>query len=753
MNVNKICAAAAALTFSAAVFTADLPQKLYADEAYMYHYDMEGDISAFSARGGCKIESSGRVPYLGNEAMLVSGRKDAWNGAQLPLSTSEFVPGTSYSFSACFVQTDAAADAQFKITLQYKTGDDTHYDQIALGTTATGNYVLLTNPEFMIPEGAEDLYVVFETTDDTDNFYIDEVIIAKAGTKVEGPAAIKTSSVRGDLDGDEKITASDMVLLKSGLLTGFRCSAEKRNSDIDQSREVNSSDAVYLQEYLLGIIDEFPVNKPEISIDVDKLEAMFAGTKLAESWKKEGENNPLTTQRFGADPGWLVYGDRLYIYTTNDAFEYKTDGRMQENTYNSGTINCVSTSDLVNWTDHGAIPVANRNSRTSGGAAKWANNAWAPDAAWKSINGKDKFFLYFANNGSGIGVVTADDPTFKKCSDPIGKELISRNTPTCRDITWLFDPGVYFDEQTGKGYIVFGGGPGDNGKVETTRVAELGSDMISIVGTPTVLNPPKVFEDSSLIKIGNDWVYSFCHNWSGGSANGQNFGAADIGYMTAQNPLGPYTYKGVVFQNTYTQKIDNNGNNHHSIVFFKDKYYVVYHSRQQVIRMKNALGYKFWKSNKDEDAGDGNYRSTQINECSNTNGKLWCKGNMTGVSQLETLNPYEKVQAETMQNQAGINVRGLGDTVVTETNKGDWIRVTGVKFDKGASVLTARVGSKNGGGIKVCTEKNGPAVAYIDVPAGELTEVEMPVLEEISGTKDLYFIFTEGVEFDWWQFS
>ena len=108
-----------------------------------------------------------------------------------------------------------------------------------------------------------------------------------------------------------------------------------------------------------------------------------------------------------------------------------------------------------------------------------------------------------------------------------------------------------------------------------------------------------------------------------------------------------------------------------------------------------------------------------------------------------------------MQNQAGISISGWGGDapVVTNTNKGDWIKVQGVKFDKGATTLTARVGSKNGGAIKVATSQTGSAVAYIDVPAGGLTEVEMPVIGELSGTTDLYFIFTDGVEFDWWQFS
>ena len=94
---------------------------------------------------------------------------------------------------------------------------------------------------------------------------------------------------------------------------------------------------------------------------------------------------------------------------------------------------------MVNWTDHGSINVAG-----SGGAAAWASNSWAPAACHKTINGKEKFFLYFANNGNGIGVLTSDSPT-GPWIDPIGKPLISRNTPNCSNVTWLFDPAVLVD--------------------------------------------------------------------------------------------------------------------------------------------------------------------------------------------------------------------------------------------------------------------------------------------------------------------
>ncbi|MBP0976684.1 MAG: carbohydrate-binding protein, partial [Oscillospiraceae bacterium] len=104
-------------------------------------------------------------------------------------------------------------------------------------------------------------------------------------------------------------------------------------------------------------------------------------------------------------------------------------------------------------------------------------------------------------------------------------------------------------------------------------------------------------------------------------------------------------------------------------------------------------------------------------------------------------------------NQAGIQISGVGDTIVTDVNKGDWTKVANVKFDKGASAITAKVRSKSGGVIKVCTKQSGDAVAYIEVPAGsEMQDVEAAVFGDLNGTTDLYFIFSaDGIEFDSWK--
>lgn len=707
------------------------------ENGYFFHTTYENGAESWTNRGGCTAEVSGSAALVGSKSMYVSDRTDAWNGIALSLSPA-FKPGETYSFSSNVMYDNGGATDTFYMKLQYEDASgETMYDGIAEVTAVKGEWVQLANTAYTIPSDATNIQLYLETAESTVNFYADEIIGAVEGTVIDGPKPKKI--LLGDVDCNGVLTASDLSLLKRGLMTDqYDNSVAKVNADVDQSYEINHDDAELLRDFLVGKIDEFPV--AERVVDFTAMAQKFSGLSLEESWKKDNENNALYTQRFGADPGWMVYKDRLYVYTTNDAYEYN-NGQIQENTYDVRTLNCVSTTDLVNWTDHGAIPVAGNGAGAAPNgaqwASKWASRSWAPDACWKTINGKDKFFLYFANNGSGVGVLTADSPV-GPWTDPIGRELISRNTPNCGNVTWLFDPGVYVDEATGIGYLAFGGGVPDGKAADpgTGRIVQLGDDMTSIVGTPSTLNPPYLFEDSSLIKIGNTWYYSFCHNWN--VPGGQAFRNADIGYMTSNNPLGPYTYQGVVFKNTGDQQLDKGGNNHHSVIEFKGSYYVLYHTRAIELRMGTNL----------------NYRSPSIDKCTFSNGKLSCNGSMTGVSQIENLDPFTKVQAETMSNQSkGVSVTGLYDTVVNG-KKGSWTKVSGVACGSGVKSVTMKASSQNGAVIKICTgSTSGTAVSYVEIPAGgQMSEITVPVVG-LSGTETLYFVFSDAATIDSWVFQ
>ena len=444
------------------------------------------------------------------------------------------------------------------------------------------------------------------------------------------------------------------------------------------------------------------------------------GIEPEKSYKKAGQNNPLYTQRFGADPGVMEYNGRLYVFMTNDIIEYDANGKVKENSYSKiRDISLISSDDLVNWTDHGLIHAAWLK-----GIAKWADNSWAPCAAHKTIDGKEKFFLYFCNGGNGIGVLTADSPT-GPWRDELGHALITRSTPNCGNVVWLFDPAVMVDED-GTGYLAFGGGvpKGMQAAPGTARIVRLGDDMMSLDCDPVILDVPYLFEDSGINRIGDTYIYSYCSNWDT-TGNGMRITNGAIEYMTSDNPLGPYTYQGELFPNE-GKFFGMYGNNHHSIACLNGKYYLFYHNRP----VEKAMGIT------------GNYRSPQVNAIEiNEDGSLeQVVGTMKGVSQLNPLMPFEGVSAATMANQAGIQVETDGTTSWIVGHRGSWTRTADVYFGEMSRSITVRGSAEEAGTLYLMAYGlEGEITAEVSYPAGEDWEVEAPI--RVSMLRDLYIVF------------
>ncbi len=475
--------------------------------------------------------------------------------------------------------------------------------------------------------------------------------------------------------------------------------------------------------------------------------------KTTQFYKTPGNTNPIMTQKFGADPYAMAYEDRVYFFMTADAFEYDAKGEIKENSYSQiQSINVLSTDDMVNFTDHGAIQVAG-----SKGAAKWARNSWAPAAAWKMIDGKPKFFLYFADSGNGIGVLTADSPT-GPWMDPIGKGLITRQTPNCANVLWLFDPAVLVDDD-GKAYLYFGGGvPAD--KIEnpgTARVIQLGDDMISTVGEAQVIDAPYIFEDSGIHKYGNKYYYTYCSNWQVSAEGTEKYGFhnAEIVSMVSDNPMGPFTLKETILANP-GKTFGLYGNNHHCVFPFRDKWYITYHART----VEKAMGI------------EKGYRSTHIEEFTmqedGTIGMI--KHTSKGRTQLKNVDAFAENSAVNVSMMAGTiaipgddqaAATGIGKMVLGDIQTGDYIEVQGVDFKEGASKLTLKLKNTQGiaGGIQVRTDKLfGDVIAYVtlsDDHDADFTEYTVDLLEEVSGVHNLYFIVAEGESYaiDSWQFE
>lgn len=532
----------------------------------------------------------------------------------------------------------------------------------------------------------------------------------------------------------------------------YGCSSDIKENNTEDTVDNNANSQVTQKpEDNSAVTDQPKAENNQALVFRDDLESLFSNLALAASLKKEGENNPLITQDFGADPFAMVYKDRVYVYMTQDVLMYDTEGNIKENSY--GLINklrCISSADMVNWTDHGNIHIGGIK-----GVSLWARNSWAPSAVWKNIDGKDQFFIYFANGAGGIGVLTSDSPT-GPFRDPLGKALITHSTPGCADVVWLFDPAVLVDDD-GKAYLYFGGGipEGMEHAPKTARVIQLGDDMISTVGEAAVIDAPYLFEDSGINKIGDKYYYSYCTNFSNrANAKGEIVPPpGEIAYMISDNPMGPWQYQKTILKNP-GYFFGTGGNNHHSMVQFKGKWYMFYHA----FLLQDAKGIK------------GGYRSTNVDEVIMASDGIIedIKATRSGVEQIEWLNPYQKLMATTMSANGGIGVveeerRSFKEPVIVslgDIEDGDWIRVSGVDFgENGPASFTIKYSSDGGAGaVKVVSDSlEGDLITYAEIKDtggyGNYSEVTVPV-KSLTGVHDIYMIFAgSGYHINEWSFS
>jgi arabinoxylan arabinofuranohydrolase len=275
--------------------------------------------------------------------------------------------------------------------------------------------------------------------------------------------------------------------------------------------------------------------------------------------------------------------------------------------------------------------------------------------------------------------------------------------------------------------------------------------MISLDGDPVAINPPWLFEDSGINKIGDTYVYSYCSNFNvPASGSAQGFQSGEIVYMTSDSPMGPFAYGGRVLQNPSVY-FGVGGNNHHCMFEFKGQYYITYHAAT----VDKAMGW-----------GAG-YRSTFIDVLNlNEQGlPALSKGTYEGVEQLKAFDPYQTVPAATLASLAGAETAlvneadktaGTGDMLVRSTAPGGWIGIAGVDCSQdGASGLKLTWISEESAKIEILLDSlESDPIAAIDLPAaGEARSELFALPETVTGTHDLYFRFTQpNVSLLSWQF-
>lgn len=454
------------------------------------------------------------------------------------------------------------------------------------------------------------------------------------------------------------------------------------------------------------------------------LKILFAGMMVSGTAIAASADNPIIQTCFTTDPAPMVHNDTLYVYTGHDEngadFFWMQEWRV------------YSTTDMVNWTDHGS-PLAIED-------FEWGDDrAWAPQCVER--NGKFYFYVPLHSKLSGtmaIGVAVGDTPTgpFK---DAIGRPLV--------DGSWDYiDPTVFIDDD-GQAYLYWG-----NPEIYYVK---LNPDMISFDGDVNKVEqtvegfgapgPKSRVEGEKYADNYTEGPWIQKHNGKYYLIYAAGGVPEHISYSMSDSPVGPWKYMGEIMPLYESGSFTN----HSGAIDYKGKSYFFYHTGKLP-------------------GGGGFARSVAVEEFKyNPDGTIpRILPTDKGPAAIGTFDPMRRVEAETMAWSKGVATEPNGRTgvYVSEIHDGDFIKVANVNFGSGApAMFGASVASAlRGGTIEVRLDSpEGDLVAKLDVPGTggweEWRYIETPALMEAPGVHDLYFVFRgrkgpKLFNFDYWIF-
>lgn len=437
--------------------------------------------------------------------------------------------------------------------------------------------------------------------------------------------------------------------------------------------------------------------------------ALLSNIAVASVWEI---NLPLVQTKYTADPAPYVHNDTVYLYTTHD--EDNSEG------FNMQDWLLYTSTDMVNWQDHGAV--------ASLKDFKWYkgnNGAWAEQV----IERNGKWYMYCPIHGNGIGVLVSNSP-YGPFSDPLGEPLVWQ-----REHWNDIDPSVMIDDD-GQAYMYWGN--------PDLYYVKLNEDMISYSGE--IVKMPKIQDYQE-----GPWIYKRNSHYY--LAFASTCCPEGVGYAMSSSPIGPWEYKGHIMDHTHRTR-----GNHPGIIDYKGKSYLF------------GLCYDIFRL---ETGRHAERRSAIAAEMSyNADGTI----NMLPyfqdctLEQIEPFNPYRRVEAETMAWGYGLKTAPrrswdapYSNQIVTDIDDGEFILVRGVDFGSGAKGFKVIASTHMLGGVIELhlDSKNGKKVAEVKIGNSKAEYVEYSTqVKGAKGIHDLYILFKGGdfqkrnlFYMDWWEFT
>lgn len=451
-------------------------------------------------------------------------------------------------------------------------------------------------------------------------------------------------------------------------------------------------------------------------------------------WEMRGleqVNMPLFQTKFTADPSPLVIGDTLFLYTSHDASPEDIPDPNEKSSAGFFMYDWLlwSTTDMVNWTEHGAVASLKEFPWRSR-----ENGAWAI----QTIERNGKYYLYAPLHGHGIGVLVADSP-YGPFKDPLGKPLVWQQEHW-DDI----DPTVFVDDD-GQAYMYWGN--------PHTYYAKLNDDMISLKGDIVKL-------DYHLDNYQEGpWFYK---------RNGQYYLAyattccpEALGYAMSDSPTGPWEWKGYIMKPT-----ERDRGNHPGICDFKGHSYI-FGQNYDLMHMETFIHHE-----------RRSVSATEIKYVADgTIGEVPYWLDQQPIKQLQWLNPYQRVEAETMSWGFGLKSAKMGiantgviadmpvstgkkNMYIYDINDGEYIRLRGVDFAGGAKKFHITASSTGSCTITLHLDStDGPVIGTAVISNTDTIEKYRPFTTKVknaAGVHDLYICFNNNkgdTRLDWWKFE
>ena len=456
----------------------------------------------------------------------------------------------------------------------------------------------------------------------------------------------------------------------------------------------------------------------------------------------EQVNMPLFQTKYTADPSPLVVGDTLFLYTSHDASPEDIADANEKSSAGFFMYDWLlwSTTDMVNWTEHGAV-------------ASLKDFAWRSreNGAWaiQTVARNGKYYLYAPLHGHGIGVLVSDTP-YGPFRDPLGEPLVWQKEHW-DDI----DPTVFIDDD-GQAYMYWGN--------PNTYYVKLNDDMISLKGDIVKLDYHiEHYQEGP-------WFYKRNLPSSNGQQPTSKYYLAyattccpeALGYAMSDSPTGPWESKGYIMRPT-----ERDRGNHPGICDFGGRSYV-FGQNYDLMHLETFIHHE----RRSVSATEINY----LPDGTIAQVPYWL--DQQPMKPLRYFNPYQRVEAETMAWGFGLKSAKMGiantgvvaempestgkrNMYVYNIGDGKYIRLRSVDFGaKGAREFTVSAAATGSTTVTLHLDSpDGPIVGKTIIKSTGSLEKYRDFAGKVSsatGVHDLYLCFSDtagDVRLDWWKFK